>query len=57
MSSSKGYPPFGATDVDIYIEPESFRETVAGDLPEKEADRARRRAASALVRGGQCTCP
>ena len=33
----KGYPPFGATDVDIYIKPESFRETLAGDLPKKEA--------------------
>jgi hypothetical protein len=28
----KGYPPFGATDVDIYIKLESFRETLAGDL-------------------------
>ena len=33
----KGYPPFGATDVDIYIKPESFRETLAGDLPQKDA--------------------
>jgi pimeloyl-ACP methyl ester carboxylesterase len=33
----KGFPPFGPTDVDIYIKPESFRETLAGDLPKKEA--------------------
>jgi len=33
----KGYPPFGATDVDIYIKPESFRETLAGDLSKKHA--------------------
>jgi pimeloyl-ACP methyl ester carboxylesterase len=33
----KGYPPFGATDVDIYIKPQSFRETLAGDLPKKDA--------------------
>jgi pimeloyl-ACP methyl ester carboxylesterase len=33
----KGYPPFGATDVDIYIKPENFRETLAGDLSRKEA--------------------
>ena len=33
----KGYPPFGPTDVDIYIKPESFRETLAGDLPKKVA--------------------
>jgi pimeloyl-ACP methyl ester carboxylesterase len=33
----KGYPPFGATDVDIYIKPESFRETLAGDLSKKDA--------------------
>jgi pimeloyl-ACP methyl ester carboxylesterase len=33
----KGYPPFGATDVDIYIKPESFRETLAGDLSKKKA--------------------
>src|SRR5215208_2119829 len=33
----KGYPPFGATDVDIYIKPENFRETLAGDLPKKDA--------------------
>jgi pimeloyl-ACP methyl ester carboxylesterase len=33
----KGFPPFGPTDVDIYIKPESFRETLAGDLPKKQA--------------------
>jgi pimeloyl-ACP methyl ester carboxylesterase len=33
----KGYPPFGATDVDIYIKPENFRETLAGDLSKKRA--------------------
>jgi hypothetical protein len=33
----KGYPPFGATDVDIYIKPENFRETLAGDLSKKHA--------------------
>jgi pimeloyl-ACP methyl ester carboxylesterase len=33
----KGYPPFGATDVDIYIRPENFRETLAGDLSRKDA--------------------
>ncbi len=33
----KGYPPFGPTDVDIYIKPENFRETLAGDLPKKKA--------------------
>jgi len=33
----KGYPPFGPTDVDIYIKPESFHETLAGDLSEKTA--------------------
>jgi pimeloyl-ACP methyl ester carboxylesterase len=34
----KGYPPFGATDVDIYIKPENFHETLADDLPKKDAD-------------------
>jgi pimeloyl-ACP methyl ester carboxylesterase len=33
----KGFPPFGPTDVDIYIKPESFRETLAGDLSKKRA--------------------
>ena len=33
----KGYPPFGPTDVDIYIKPQSFRETLAGDLSRKDA--------------------
>ena len=33
----KGYPPFGPTDVDIYIKPENFRDTLAGDLPKKVA--------------------
>jgi pimeloyl-ACP methyl ester carboxylesterase len=31
----KGFPPFGPTD--IYIKPESFRETLAGDLSKKRA--------------------
>ncbi len=33
----KGYPPFGPTDVDIYIKAESFRETLAADLSKKDA--------------------
>jgi pimeloyl-ACP methyl ester carboxylesterase len=33
----KGYPPFGPNDVDIYIKPENFRETLAGDLSKKVA--------------------
>jgi len=33
----KGYPPFGATDVDIYIKQENFRDTLAADLPKKDA--------------------
>lgn len=33
----KGFPPFGPTDVDIYIKKENFRETFAGDVPRKEA--------------------
>ena len=33
----KGYPPFGPTDVDIYIKRESFRATLAGDLSKKVA--------------------
>jgi pimeloyl-ACP methyl ester carboxylesterase len=33
----KGYPPFGPTDVDIYIKRTSFRETLAGDLSTKDA--------------------
>ncbi len=33
----KRYPPFGPTDVDIYIKPENFRETLAGDLSKKDA--------------------
>ncbi len=33
----KGYPPFGATDVDVFVKPENFRETVAGDLSQKDA--------------------
>jgi len=33
----KGFPPFGPLDVDIYIKPESFRETLAGDLTKKQA--------------------
>jgi pimeloyl-ACP methyl ester carboxylesterase len=34
----KGIPPFGANDVDVYIKQENFRETFAGDLPEKVTD-------------------
>ena len=33
----KGFPPFGPTDVDVYIKPENFRETFAGDVPKHEA--------------------
>ena len=33
----KGFPPFGATDVDVYIKPESFRETFAADVPRQDA--------------------
>ena len=33
----KGFPPFGPTDVDIYIKQDSFRETLAGDLSKKDA--------------------
>jgi pimeloyl-ACP methyl ester carboxylesterase len=33
----KGFPPFGPLDVDIYIKPESFRETLGGDLSKKHA--------------------
>ena len=33
----KGFPPFGATDVDVYIKQENFRETFAGDVPKHEA--------------------
>jgi pimeloyl-ACP methyl ester carboxylesterase len=33
----KGFPPFGATDVDVYIKPESFRETFAADVSRQEA--------------------
>jgi pimeloyl-ACP methyl ester carboxylesterase len=33
----KGFPPFGATDVDVYIRPESFRETFAGDVSRQDA--------------------
>lgn len=33
----KGFPPFGATDVDVYLEPESFRETFAADVPKRDA--------------------
>src|SRR4051812_8121926 len=33
----KGYPPFGPGDVDIYIKPENFRATFAGDLSKKDA--------------------
>jgi pimeloyl-ACP methyl ester carboxylesterase len=33
----KGFPPFGPTDIDIYIKQESFRETLAGDLSKKDA--------------------
>jgi pimeloyl-ACP methyl ester carboxylesterase len=33
----KGFPPFGPTDADVYIKPENFRETFAGDIPRQEA--------------------
>jgi pimeloyl-ACP methyl ester carboxylesterase len=33
----KGYPPFGANDVDVYIKRARFRETLAGDLPKGQA--------------------
>jgi pimeloyl-ACP methyl ester carboxylesterase len=33
----KGIPPFGPTDVDVYIKKESFRETFAADVPKNEA--------------------
>ena len=33
----KGFPPFGPTDVDIYIKRANFRETLAGDLSTKDA--------------------
>jgi pimeloyl-ACP methyl ester carboxylesterase len=33
----KGFPPFGPTDVDIYINPDNFRDALAGDLPQKTA--------------------
>jgi pimeloyl-ACP methyl ester carboxylesterase len=32
----KGFPPFGATDIDVYIKPESFRETFAADVPKRD---------------------
>lgn len=31
----KGFPPFGATDVDIYLKADMFRSTFAADLPSK----------------------
>jgi pimeloyl-ACP methyl ester carboxylesterase len=33
----KGIPPFGPTDVDVYIKKESFRETFAVDVSKREA--------------------
>jgi pimeloyl-ACP methyl ester carboxylesterase len=33
----KAYPPFGPTDVDIYLKPDTFRSTFAGDVPPKLA--------------------
>jgi len=33
----KGFPPFGATDVDVYIRPENFGETFAADVPRRDA--------------------
>jgi pimeloyl-ACP methyl ester carboxylesterase len=33
----KGFPPFGASDVDVYIKPASFRETFAADVPRHDA--------------------
>jgi pimeloyl-ACP methyl ester carboxylesterase len=32
----KGYPPFGPTDVDVYLKPDMFRSTFAGDLSPKQ---------------------
>lgn len=32
----KGFPPFGETDVDIYIKADRFRSTFAADLPARE---------------------
>jgi len=31
----KGFPPFGSSDVDIYVKPDNFREAFAADLPAK----------------------
>jgi pimeloyl-ACP methyl ester carboxylesterase len=33
----KGFPPFGPTDVDVYIKPGNFRETFAADVPKRDA--------------------
>ena len=33
----KGYPPFGPTDVDVYLKQDTFRSTFAGDLPARQA--------------------
>lgn len=33
----KGFPPFGPTDVDVYIRDEDFRETFAGDVSKRDA--------------------
>jgi pimeloyl-ACP methyl ester carboxylesterase len=32
----KGFPPFGATDVDVYIRPVSFRDAFAADVPRQD---------------------
>jgi pimeloyl-ACP methyl ester carboxylesterase len=53
----KGYPPFGPTDVDIYIKPENFRETLAADLSRKKAAvlAATQRPLSLAAAGGPTT--
>jgi pimeloyl-ACP methyl ester carboxylesterase len=33
----KGFPPFGPTDVDVYLNADSFRATFAADVPAKKA--------------------
>ncbi len=53
----KGFPPFGPLDVDIYIKPENFRETLAGDLSKKQAAAlaATQRPISLAAAGGPTT--
>jgi pimeloyl-ACP methyl ester carboxylesterase len=33
----KGFPPFGATDVDVYLKPDSFRQAFAADVSRHDA--------------------